>query len=79
MKASTGDGRHAVNTTTRATFVAPVRKAFAEQSTLINRPEHCSLDPDRLAEMAGAAERLARPDAARDVARAVLAAAGRAA
>ena len=49
MKASTGDGRHAVNTTTRATFVAPVRKAFAEQSTLINRPEHCSLDPDRLA------------------------------
>ncbi len=34
------------------------------------------LDPGRLAEMAAASARLARPDAARDVARAVLAAAG---
>jgi UDP-N-acetylglucosamine--N-acetylmuramyl-(pentapeptide) pyrophosphoryl-undecaprenol N-acetylglucosamine transferase len=33
------------------------------------------LDPDRLAAMAAASARLARPDAARDVARAVLAAA----
>ena len=49
MKVSAGAGRHAMNTTTRATFVAPVRKAFGEQSTLINRPEHCSLDPERLA------------------------------
>ena len=31
------------------------------------------LDPDRLAAMAAASARLARPDAARDVARAVLA------
>jgi UDP-N-acetylglucosamine--N-acetylmuramyl-(pentapeptide) pyrophosphoryl-undecaprenol N-acetylglucosamine transferase len=33
------------------------------------------VEPDRLAAMAAAASRLARPDAARDVARAVLAAA----
>ena len=51
MKVSTGGGRQAVNMTTRATFAAPVRRAFGAQSTLINRPEHCSLDPERLASL----------------------------
>jgi phage replication-related protein YjqB (UPF0714/DUF867 family) len=40
---------YAANLATRATFVATVRKAFESQSTLLDRPEHCSLDPERLA------------------------------
>jgi phage replication-related protein YjqB (UPF0714/DUF867 family) len=31
-----------------ATFAASVRKALSSQSTLIDRREHCSLDPERL-------------------------------
>ena len=30
------------------TLDVAVRKAFSSQETLIGRPEHCSLDPERL-------------------------------
>src|SRR5262245_24331352 len=40
---------HYCSPVTFATFDASVKRAFSSQSTLIDRGEHCSLDPERLA------------------------------
>ena len=49
MKVSTTERRHQASTATRAKFDGSVKKAFDSQSTLLKKPEHCSLDPERLA------------------------------
>jgi phage replication-related protein YjqB (UPF0714/DUF867 family) len=49
MKMSTTARRHDASRATRAKFNGSVKKAFDSQSTLLKKPEHCSLDPERLA------------------------------
>jgi phage replication-related protein YjqB (UPF0714/DUF867 family) len=49
MEASTTAGRQETRTKAGGTFDGSVRKAFSSQLTLLNKEEHCSLDPERLA------------------------------